>query len=84
MLTPAKASCFCSSSKGVHPAFGRVIILESLHLSRAYSAIIPPIAFANTSPQNASYVGSYIGLYWVYAPGILGNKFPESKAVTPV
>ena len=40
------------------------------------SAIISPMVLANTSSQNASVVGSYVGVHRMYAPDVLVMYHP--------
>ena len=48
----------------------------------ALSAIISPMMLANTSSHNASIVGSYAGIHWMYAPGMLVTYYPVLMGLT--
>ena len=46
------------------------------------SAIISPMMLVNTSSHNASVVGSYAGVHWMYAPGMLVTYYPVLMGLT--
>ena len=50
----------------------------------AHSAKKLPEELVNTSSQNASKAGSYGGVHWMYAPGVLATIWPVLLGYTLV